>query len=71
MSNGIRCDYCKSFELRGSDEVWDWLHVQFGLGQGERGEADYCTASCAIQGIEAERDTFAARMLAAAAEADE
>ena len=63
MSAWTHCDNECGMRLPvGNDGLGDWLQVRWpGFGV----TADYCTAACAVVGIERARDEDAARQLAA------
>lgn len=60
MTALIRCDFCQRAVEPSDVEVRDsWIHVKWAGGA----RVDYCTAACAIAGIDAVRTEGAALLL--------
>jgi len=66
VSAVTRCDWCQALAENDSDDLANWIKVNWSGHGSRRGgvDADYCTAACAVSGIEQARDEDAERLLA-------
>jgi hypothetical protein len=60
----VRCDGCGATEGEDSRELMHWITVTWGYGRWRGEEAEYCSASCATEGLAAHLAAAAEELLA-------